>query len=226
MVVPGPGSDRARLGRGHRPERPAPTSQSLEKQRPSPHLGIRGRGDESQSDVNVQHGHRTSFHEFLTELLDEGKIVFRRTGAARSALAAGRRGPGRGVQDPQPRRGRPAHRLRPRDRLCGRRASPAGELGPGQSRRAHDRPGETPEDAGLAADAVASPLRRSDLRYLPQVLRRARGLDPRTRWSNASAERPAHAGRFRESSPTSRKAPRPPAISAGTRGSCFCMPSG
>ena len=39
----------------------------------------------------------TAFHEFLTVLFDEGKIVFLGARPARSALADGLRGPGRGV---------------------------------------------------------------------------------------------------------------------------------
>ena len=77
----------------------------------------------------------TPFHEFLTELLKEGKIVFRSAKAPHDRISP----PAvaflaEAFKIIQRCRGRPAHRIRRRDRLRGRRVSPAIKLGPGQSR--------------------------------------------------------------------------------------------
>ncbi len=122
----------------------------------------------------------TAFHEFLTQLLDQGKIVFR------SATAPHDRASARGVailaeafETTGLSVAGPRITFDPSSRLRGGRARPAGELGPGLPRRTRGRSGEATEDAWLAGR-----LRRTTspadlmLRYLPQILRRARGLDP------------------------------------------------
>ena len=63
------------------------------------------------------------------------------------------------------------------------------------------------------------------LRYLPQVLRRARGLDPSDPLVAQLDERPAHLAALGR--PLRRRAgpARSHSISAGIRGSCSCMPN-
>ena len=63
------------------------------------------------------------------------------------------------------------------------------------------------------------------LRYVPQVLRRARGLDPSDPLVELLANVLRHWPLSGVLSDVRRGPAGPPATSAGTRGSCSCMPS-
>ena len=120
----------------------------------------------------------TPFHEFLTELFDKGKIVFRAAPRDRPS-PSGRRGPGGGVRGPSASPW-PVRASRSTPRSPARRPSSSG-----RRRWALVNRDDRMTDLVKRLKMPGSPLTPSHhlsadltLRYLPQVLRRARGLDP------------------------------------------------
>ena len=168
---------------------------------------------------------KTPFHEFLAQLFDEGKIVFRAAPRDRpSPLLPSRSWPRRSrvAASPSPVPASPSTPKSPsrRPSWFGKRA---GRLV--NRDEPHDRPGQTLENAGLAADAVAASFSRSDPALLatgPAAGARARPIRPARR---AARKRPARLAALGNPLRCRGRAALSPCNSAGTQGSCSCMPN-